>query len=291
MPLPAPPRLRSFRSGVIIGRELSYQYGGVLGPLAPGQRVTLSLPDGSGGLTGRVNAEISDTIGTGIMEVDEVTVFVDLAAAQQLTDQDGKNPRSTEPTVDGWRLNTSLDATDAKAQLIEIVPQLPSGWWRLQTWTEVQGNRVKIYEVQRNLIYLVMVLVLCLCLFVVYAAFSTIVAERRHDIGVLLALGVSPRTIAGAFHLAALVIAIAGAVVGWGIGWGVMSLINPIGNALDMPLYPMDVIYTESAPISYDPFIPISFTIIVATIAQIAASIPAMRASNIDPVVTLREAG
>ena len=164
MPLPPPPRLRSFKPGIIVGRELAYQYRYRGNYLGPGEGVTLSLPDGSGGLTGRLHAEVSDTIGTGIMEIDEVTVFTALPSAQQLTDQDGKNPQRPFRSVDGWRLRVDGDLEAARAELIPVIKNLPSGWWNLRTWQEVQGNRVRIHEVQRNLIYLVMVLVLFLCI-------------------------------------------------------------------------------------------------------------------------------
>jgi ABC-type lipoprotein release transport system permease subunit len=289
MPLPPPPRLRSFKPGIIVGRELAYQYRYRGNYLAPGERVTLSLPDGSGGLTGRVHAEVSDTIGTGIMEIDEVTVFTALPSAQQLTDQDGKNPQRRFRSVDGWRLRVTGDLDQARQELIPVIQNLPSSWWNLRTWQEVQGNRVRIHEVQRNLIYVVMVLVLFLCIFVVYAAFSTVVAEKRHDIGVLLAMGVRPKTICGAFYLAACQLALVGAGLGWAIGWLVLSLINPASDLIGIPLYPMDVIYAERAPISYDLRIPLSFMGIVTVIALIAATVPALRAARLNPITTLRE--
>ena len=289
MPLPPPPRFKDFKPGVIIGRELSYRYGGLAGYLAPGERITLSLPDGYGGLTGRVRAEVSDTIGTGIMEIDEVTLFTSLPSAQQLTDQDGKNPNRLFRSVDGWRLKTNVPPEDAKVELYPLLPDLPTGYWQLQTWQEIQGNRVRIHEVQRNLIYVVMVLVLFLCIFVVYSSFSTIVAERRHDIGVLLAMGVKPGVICRAFYVAAIKLSILGTCIGWILGWTILIALNPVSDLIGVPLYPMDVIYTDRAPISFNPLIPLSFMGLILSIALLAATLPAIRAMRLDPVDTLRE--
>ena len=115
------------------------------------------------------------------------------------------------------------------------------------------------------------------------------VAEKRHDIGVLLALGVRPKAVCYAFYLAALQLAVLGAGIGWILGWVVLSLINPASDWLGVPLYPMDVIYAERAPISYDVRIPLSFMGIVTVIALVAATLPAIRAARLDPITTLRE--
>jgi lipoprotein-releasing system permease protein len=73
-----------------------------------------------------------------------------------------------------------------------------------------------------------MIAIQLLTVFVIYAVFSTMVAELRHDIGVLRGLGARRRDLAGAFLAAGLACCLGGGVLGWGIGWGLLGLLNPL---------------------------------------------------------------
>jgi ABC-type lipoprotein release transport system permease subunit len=136
---------------------------------------------------------------------------------------------------------------------------------------------------------LVMVAIQTIAVFIVYAVFSTLVAEKRHDIGVLLGLGARRRDIAGAFLLAGLAACVLGGASGWLLGWGVLAGLNPLSKALNMPLFPQDVIYTPEAPTSFDPLIPLFFMGVMSVVGVIAVALPAWRAARIVPVDILRE--
>ena len=92
---------------------------------------------------------------------------------------------------------------------------------------ERRGNLVKSMEIQRNIIGLVMIAIQVIAVFIVYAVFSTMVAEKRHDIGVLLGIGATRADIANAFLLAGLTACIVGGLLGWAFGWSLLLLINP----------------------------------------------------------------
>ena len=156
---------------------------------------------------------------------------------------------------------------------------------------ERRGNLVKSFEIQRNVIGLVMILIQGIAVFIVYAVFSTLVAEKRHDIGVLLGLGARRGDIANAFLIAGLVACIAGGVLGWAIGWSALLALNPLSNFFGVPLFPQEVLYTPEAPISWNPLIPLFFTGVMSFVGLCAVLLPARRASRIDPIAILREGG
>ncbi len=278
-PLPLPPRQRPV-SGMVIGRELAYSYG-----LRPGQSVRLTVPNGSGGTTGQVIAEISDTIGTGIYEVDRSVGILPLPLGQKLADLHARGPRPAQ--VSGYRVQLATTANPEKIRR-EL---MQSTGERVSTWMERRGNLVKTFEIQRNVIGLVMILIQGIAVFIVYAVFSTLVAEKRHDIGVLLGLGARRRDIANAFLIAGLVACIAGGVLGWAIGWSALLALNPLSNFFGVPLFPQEVIYTPEAPISWNPLIPLFFTGVMSFVGLCAVLLPARRASRIDPIAILREGG
>lgn len=278
-PLPLPPRLRP-PSGVVIGRELAYSNG-----LRPGQTVRLTVPNGTGGTTGQVTAVISDTIGTGIYEVDRSVGMLPLPLGQRLADLHARGER--QAGISGWRVQ--LD-DGAEVQTVRRALSLATGQ-RVSTWMERRGNLVKSFEIQRNVIGLVMVLIQGIAVFIVYAVFSTLVAEKRHDIGVLLGLGARRSDIAWTFLIAGIAACVIGGLLGWAIGWGVLLVLNPLSNFFGVPLFPQDVLYTPEAPISWNPLIPLFFVGVMTVVGIKAVLLPAWRASRIDPIAILREGG
>jgi ABC-type lipoprotein release transport system permease subunit len=286
--LPLPPALKPV-PGAVLGRELIYHCGGLNGPLTIGMPIRISAPNGTGGRTGVVNAEVSDTFGVGAMEIDRYQTALPLPIAQQLFDMDGRHPgRNGQREISGWRVGVTPECSLAQgaANLRELNPS-----WRVETWQQRRGHIVKSLEIMRNIMVLVMILVQCISVFIIAAVFSTLVAEKRHDIGTLLGLGASPGSIQRSFVWASLAISLFGGLAGWVLGWTLLTLLNPVSEILGFPLFPQAVMYTPQAPISYDPIFPLIFIGVAVFIGFISALLPAWRASRIDPIETLRDNG
>jgi putative ABC transport system permease protein len=119
--------------------------------------------------------------------------------------------------------------------------------------------------------------------FIIFNTFRTIVAERRHDIGMLRALGASRATIFGVIVSEGLVQSLAGTALGIALGYllasGVLSLMNPL-----MQQY-MNV--KLGAPIISPGLIGVSIVIGVG-VTLLASLLPAMSASRVTPLEALR---
>jgi len=243
----------------------------------------LLVPNGQGGAIGKVPIEVSDTLGTGIYEIDKYQVLLPLPLARRLTGL--TRDASGQPLVTGYRLRVE-DASrlDSTADSLRKDSGLPT-----RTWMERRGHLVKGLVQQRNIIGFVMILVQILAIFIVYAVFSTLVAEKRHDLGVLLGLGARRSDIVNAFLIACGTACIAGGILGWGIGWSLLAVLNPLCKATGIALFPQDFFYSPDTPISYDPLVPLLFIGIMTSIGLLAAALPAWRAGRTDPVQILRE--
>jgi ABC-type lipoprotein release transport system permease subunit len=279
LPAALPPAQRP-RPGVVCGRELLYPHG-----MRPGETIQLALPNGSGGTVGRITAEISDTIGTGVLEIDRYLVISPLPLAQRLA---GMNTRGDRPArVSGFRVAiTPGEDIDAVAARLGEATGL-----RALTWRDLRGNMVKMMEIQRNLFTVCMIAIQLLTVFVIYAVFSTMVAELRHDIGVLRGLGARRRDVASAFLAAGLACCLGGGLLGWGIGWGILGVLNPLSDLCGFSLFPESVFYTPQAPTSFDAWIPLLFIGSMTSIGLLAVLLPAWRAARVQPIDTLREGG
>ena len=210
---PLPPRPAPL-PGAVIGQELALLNGLMPGTSTrSGSTVRVLVPNGSGGAVGSIKVEIADTLGTGIYEVDRYNLVVPLAQGRRLTDLGGS--RGRPELVSGYRVQLGdKQALDAASRRLEDSTGLPASHWMQR-----RGHLVKGLVQQRNIIGFVMILVQVLAVFIVYAVFSTLVAEKRHDIGVLIGIGARRSQIAYAFLLACLVACVGGGLAGWGLGW------------------------------------------------------------------------
>ncbi len=273
-PIPLPPRERPI-PGVVPGREVLYGSG-----MRLGEQVSITVPSGK-----RIKVEISDTMSTGVVQTDQLAVLVPLPQAQRLCDLHAK---PTEPArVTGWRASVVPGVVpQAVADRINAGPSR----FEARTWRQARGiNGIRLIENSRNLMAVGMVAFLVISMLFVYAVFSTLVVEKRHDIGVLKGLGARRGEIISTFLIAGVAVCLLGGLSGWALGWGLLAVINPVSDLLGFPLFPQDIFYSAKAPISFNPLIPLAFIAITTLIGLIAVLQPALKAGRVDPIETLRE--
>ncbi len=283
MPAALPPRFRP-RAGAILGRELIY--GEMGGHLQTGQALRLILPNGKGGLTGEVLVEASDTLGTGVMEIDKTMVLLPFNIGGALM--------GLKDAASGIRIDvaphTNLD--DARTLLGRHLPPVPGSYDIIRWDEQASRNMLESIKVQKNILFFIMIIVVIISVFIVYAVFSTLVSEKRHDIGTLMGIGARRSQIVGIFLAAGLLTTLIGGFLGWGIGWLLLGVLLPLAETqLGISLFPQDVFYTPEAPVSWDPIIPLTFMGISLVVGLIGTVLPALQASRIDPIHTLRENG
>ena len=276
LPVPAPPRTRPM-PGVIVGREVLYGSG-----IRIGDRVNLVLSSGSGSKPGTV--EISDTISSGVLQIDQHLLLMPLGLAQRMTGTDGKDGRPSR--VESYRLAL---APGADPQVVGRAAAAHSGL-AVRTWQESRGiNAVRMIASNRNLVLVMMVAIEAICILFVYAVFSTLVVEKRRDFGVFVCLGARRRYLFLAVALMGLVAGAVGGILGWAAGWTALALVNPFSELIGMPLFPQDIFYSAEAPVSFDPWVPLAFAGVMVAIGLVGALLPAWSARSVDPISTVRE--
>ncbi len=127
------------------------------------------------------------------------------------------------------------------------------------------------------------VLALAMGAFVIYNTFRTVVVERRHDIGMLRALGASRATIRSLFLIETLIQGIGGSVLGilggYSLGLFFTMMINTFGQEMLHINVGLPVVEASNLAISLA--IGIGFTVA-------SGLLPAMAASQVTPLEALR---
>jgi putative ABC transport system permease protein len=207
-----------------------------------------------------------------------VGVTVDVRNRQALTDDPGPEIYlAARPGAWGARGHLSLRTTarpaDAAAFLTQIAADLdPQQIVTTQTGTELFRM---VTAQQRFIAWLLSAfagLALLLAAAGLYSVASCLVAQRRRDIGVRIAIGASPGDVAAQVIGEAGRWIVAGALAGCAIGW--------VGTrALQSQLYDVQPL---------DPWSWAGSVIALAIALLVAVARPAYRAAHVDPIAALR---
>lgn len=201
-------------------------------------------------------------------------VLVTLTEAQKLLDLDG-------------RINTieiNLDTTDtAQREAIQKAIQAALGddytLGGLASGSEVLAS-IQIGQVTMNLFGF---LALFMGGFIIFNTFRTIVAERRHDIGMLRALGASRGTIIGLILTEGCLQGAAGTLTGMALGY----LIGAVLLKIMQPALAMFLHLQMSAPV-VQPSLVILTIVSGVGVTLLAGLFPAFSASRVTPLEALR---
>lgn len=137
--------------------------------------------------------------------------------------------------------------------------------------TEAQiGTLTKV----EDFILIISVVILCLSVFLVMNYMSSSVSERRHEIGILLAIGMDAPKMYRFFVLKALILGVIGGFVGYALGTVTSMVAGPQMAGTSVSPLPSLLPYS------------IAISVVICIIASI---LPARRAAQLDPVEAFRE--
>ncbi len=200
-------------------------------------------------------------------------VLVPLAQAQKLLDMSGR-----VNVIEGNF--TTRDKAETQTIVEEIKAQLGDSYTLggLSSGSEF-ATSMQLAAVIFNMFGL---LTLAMGGFIIFNTFRTIVAERRHDIGMLRAIGANRATIVGFVLTEGLVQGFIGTVIGIGLGY-LLGLGITLGTSGVMK----QLMNVELTPVIEPALVVISIVLGVG-VTLLAGLIPAMRASRVTPMEALR---
>lgn len=175
------------------------------------------------------------------------------------------------------RLSDLDDASAVKAWLEE---RLPAGEYRVQTWYDLQRSLYEVMELEKYGATLLLMLIVLVAAFNIVGALTMIVIEKRRDVGVLRAMGVTKANIRRIFLAEGLYIGLigsgAGLVLGVALAWAQHQFkIVPLADAGSFLI--------DAYPVAIRPFDVLAIGLMALVLCILAAWYPAVRASKINP--------
>ncbi|HJQ33855.1 MAG TPA: ABC transporter permease [Pyrinomonadaceae bacterium] len=144
--------------------------------------------------------------------------------------------------------------------------------YQVNTMEEVIAQSIATQKLSTTLLGLFAAVALALAGVGIYGVMSYAVTQRRHEIGVRMALGAQPRDVLRM-------------VVGQGMLLAAVGLAVGLAGAFALTRVMSSLLYGVSAT---DPFVFLSVPLALAAVALLANLVPARRAMRVDPMVALR---
>jgi len=274
----------------IVGQQLAIVHG-----LRRGSEINLGtmIPDPQTGKVRQSNRKylVAGTFRTGENEIDLGRIYMD---RRDLHDFLGTHRDYSQVLVklhdyerDGQAVMGDLSASLVQKRLIR-----DAGLGELKTWEQYRGNLLGASENEKVLMAIMLSLVLVVAGFTVFAILTMMITEKRRDIGILAALGATPRGTMWIFLLIgfwdALLGAVGGAVTGVLAALNIDSIEQSISQALGVEIFNRDVYLFDHIPAVVDP-VSVGVIVLGAFVCTLTfAAIPSWRASRMNPIDALR---
>ena len=164
--------------------------------------------------------------------------------------------------------------TDDLNALVASINDMTSMHVKAQQVTKITSSDTRIITMLQTLFWIVSLVVLVLTLVGVGTTISSIVSQRRNEIGLRKALGASSGAIGTEFYVESAIYGLLGGLLGTAIGYG-------LAQWLCMAVFERSIGFNWLLGIGS-----VALSVVVAVVASIP---PVHRATRIDPAVVLRE--
>ena len=190
--------------------------------------------------------------------------------------------------------------TEATAQRIERAVRRELGFesGKLQraplaySWRERHRGFLEGVEWQRALMKIILIVIMVVAAVLMYATLSMMVAEKTSDIGILCALGGSPRGVMTVFLSCGLSITGVGIALGTAIGCLSAVYLEEFRQFVlwlsGVDLFPVKVYNLDRVPHELDPLWILQVAGVATLVGAVVSALPALRAARHDPLISLR---
>ena len=159
-------------------------------------------------------------------------------------------------------------------------------------WRERHRGFLEGVEWQRALMKIILIVIMITAAVLMYATLSMMVAEKTSDIGILCALGGSPRGVMTVFLACGLSITVCGIVVGTAAGCVSAIYLEEFRQFVlwlcGIDLFPVKVYNLDRVPHELDPLWILQVAAMAIAVGTVVSALPALRAARHDPLVSLR---
>lgn len=258
---------------VLVGADLARKM-----ELEPGTRLILTMADIE---TGEARAEALRVVGflaTGDMGLDQQSAVVSLPLAQRMM---GIGDAIHEVVID------LEGSTEQEATVDAAIAPLRRDGREVVAWHQVNRVIAQAVEMQGFYLAIFIGIVFFIISFGIVNTLAMSLAERRHEFGVLRAIGTTPGRLGGLVLTEAACLGLVGAIPGALLGTALNLWLARVG--IDMAgTSQYGVTFTEPLYPVLDPIDPIWLSAVFTLLTVLVAAVSAWRAARVEPVEAMQ---
>ncbi|OGS05020.1 MAG: hypothetical protein A3G41_01065 [Elusimicrobia bacterium RIFCSPLOWO2_12_FULL_59_9] len=255
--------------GIVLGNELAKNLGAWLG-----DEVLLVSPKGMETPMGMVpkmeKFRVAGLVQTGYYEFDNSMAYLNLSSAERFF--------GPEFQASGIEIRLSeLEKADAVARRLQ---EALGGRYSVRSFSQMNKTLFAALKLEKTMMFIILTLIVLVAAFNIASNLILFSMEKTRDIGILKAMGATPRSIWKIFCWEGVLIGGLGVAAGVALGLGLSWFIGryPIVRL------PADVYYISKVPVAVD-FGDVAAVALWSFVLCVLATLyPAYKASRVDPV-------
>jgi len=261
------------QEGILLGREVAFSIGANIGD------VVIVLTSSSrlsplGPIPKQKKFVVTGIFSTGLYEFDSTTALISLRSAQRFFNLGGRINHLQIKIADIFR------APQVGEELRRVLP--PTTY--VTTWMELNRSLFSALKLEKNIMFLTITLIVVVAALNIIATLILMVMEKTRDIGILLAIGSTSRSIRKIFFLQGAMIGVIGTTAG--VLLGLFSCW--LANTFQLIKVPVDIYQISYVPFHINPLDLMLIVGVSFSISLLSTLFPSHRASKVDPVVALK---
>jgi lipoprotein-releasing system permease protein len=261
------------KESIFLGWDLAFEIGAGVGDLVTVLSLSNRLTP-TGLFPNIKKFRVTGIFRTGLYEYDASTALVNLESAQNIM---GIDDRINLIQI---KIENIFKAPEIKEEISSLLP--PETY--ATTWMEMNESLFSALKLEKKLMFFTIALIILVAALNIIATLILMVMEKTKDIGILMAMGATSRSIRKIFFLQGATIGILGTLIGTVLGlvwcW--------LANTFELIKVPVDIYQIPFVPfkISILDLLIIVFSAIL--ISFVSTLFPSHRASKIDPAGALK---
>ncbi len=208
-------------------------------------------------------------------DIDAFNVYVPLHLAQRLLGYGNK--------IFGYEIRLkNINQTNSLKK--EIDKNFENSSYTAKTWFDLHKDLYSVMLIERWTAYVILSLIIAVATFSIFSSLLMTVIEKKRDIGILKAMGLSNKSLLKIFLFEGILIGLIGSLLGLIIGLSVCYL------QIKYKLYSLDptVYIIDALPVKIQWLDLVLIVVMAIMLSTLAAYFPAKRATKLNPIEAIR---
>ena len=265
---------------ISIGKELSFTL-----DVGIGDKIILMSPFGVETIVGALPKQesyiIDSIFDSGLFEFDQNVVFMNIIDLENLFNLD----------IDDRNMEIYLNKPNRINETLFDIREIFKDNI-IYTWADMNRSLFSALKIERNVMFIILSLIIIVAAFNIISGLTILVKNKTKDIAILKSIGVQNNSIAKIFFLVGFIIGLFATITGIILGVAFSIYIEEIrillSQIFNIQIFPEEIYFLSKMPSEINLFSILIIGFVSICITILVSLYPAIKASNLDPVKSLK---